>query len=153
MDTAGVTTAPAASSTSGLRMTFQAVKSRPPVTMLMAGMMGIDASLFEAAEVDGATSMQTFWHITIPLLKPMLVYTCINALIGGLQMYDLPQILTNGNGEPDRTTMTLIMYLNKHLFNQNYGMAGALSVMIFIITGALSLLVFRALNADRKKDK
>ena len=121
--------------------------------MLMAGMMGIDASLFEAAEVDGATSMQTFWHITIPLLKPMLVYTCINALIGGLQMYDLPQILTNGNGEPDRTTMTLIMYLNKHLFNQNYGMAGALSVMIFIITGALSLLVFRALNADRKKDK
>ena len=55
--------------------------------MLMAGMMGIDASLFEAAEVDGATSMQTFWHITIPLLKPMLVYTCINALIGGLHVH------------------------------------------------------------------
>lgn len=118
--------------------------------MLMAGMMGIDASLFEAAEVDGASSMQTFWNITIPLLKPMLIYTCITSLIGGLQMFDLPQILTNGQGGPDRTTMTLIMYLNNHLFNQNYGMAGALSVIIFLITGVLSFFVFRSLVKQRE---
>lgn len=118
--------------------------------MLMAGMMGIDGTLFEAAEVDGASSMQTFWSITIPLLKPMLIYTCITSLIGGLQMFDLPQILTNGQGGPDRTTMTLIMYLNSHLFNQNYGMAGALSVVIFLITGVLSFFVFRSLVQQRE---
>lgn len=119
--------------------------------MLMAGMMGIDSALFEAAEVDGASSMQVFWNITIPLLKPMLIYTCITSLIGGLQMFDLPQILTNGQGGPDRTTMTLIMFLNNHLFNQNYGMAGALAVIIFLITGVLSIFVFRSLVQQREK--
>ncbi len=117
--------------------------------ILMAGMMGIDPSLCEAAEVDGATSMQIFTHITMPLLRPIMVYTLITSLIGGLQMFDLPQILTNGLGQPDRTTMTLIMYLNNHLFNKNYGMAGALSVLIFIVTGALSIVVFKTLTSEK----
>ncbi len=111
--------------------------------LLMAGMMGIDTSLFEAAEVDGATSTEVFFKITLPLLKPILIYVMITSLIGGLQMFDVPQILTNGTGDPMRSTMTLIMYLNKHLFSKNYGMAGALSVVLFIITGALSLLVYK----------
>ena len=112
--------------------------------LLMAGMMGIDPSLFEAAEVDGATSTQVFWQITMPLLRPIMVYVLVTSLIGGLQMFDVPQILTNGTGQPTQTTMTLIMYLNKHLFSKNYGMAGALSVVMFIITGILSLIVFKA---------
>ena len=111
--------------------------------LLMAGMMGIDTSLFEAAEVDGATSTQVFFKITLPLLRPILIYVMITSLIGGLQMFDVPQILTNGTGDPTRSTMTLIMYLNKHLFSKNYGMGGALSVFLFIITGVLSLIVFR----------
>ena len=111
--------------------------------LLMAGMMGIDTSLFEAAEVDGATSTQVFFKITLPLLRPILIYVLITSLIGGLQMFDVPQILTNGTGEPMRSSMTLIMYLNKHLFSKNYGMAGALSVLMFIITAILCLLVFR----------
>ena len=111
--------------------------------LLMAGMMGIDTSLFEAAEVDGATSTQVFFKITLPLLRPILIYVLITSLIGGLQMFDVPQILTNGTGEPMRSSMTLIMYLNKHLYSKNYGMAGALSVLMFIITAILSLLVFR----------
>ncbi len=112
--------------------------------LLMAGMMGIDPSLFEAAEVDGATSTQVFWQITMPLLRPIMVYVLVTSLIGGLQMFDVPQILTNGSGQPTQTTMTLIMYLNKHLFSKNYGMGGALSVVMFIITGILSLIVFKA---------
>ena len=112
--------------------------------LLMAGMMGIDPSLFEAAEVDGAKSTQVFWQITMPLLRPIMVYVLVTSLIGGLQMFDVPQILTNGTGQPTQTTMTLIMYLNKHLFSKNYGMAGALSVVMFIITGILSLIVFKA---------
>ena len=117
--------------------------------LLMAGMMGIDTSLFEAAEVDGATSTQVFFKITLPLLRPILIYVMITSLIGGLQMFDVPQILTNGTGDPMRSTMTLIMYLNKHLFSKNYGMGGALSVILFIITGLLSLVVFKFSN---KKD-
>ena len=120
--------------------------------LLMAGMMGIDPSLYEAAEVDGATSSQIFKRITLPLLRPILIYVMITSLIGGMQMFDVPQILTNGTGDPMRSTMTLIMYLNKHLFSKNYGMGGALSVFLFVITGLLSLIVFRfnKSNDDRR---
>lgn len=118
--------------------------------LLMAGMMGIDTSLFEAAQVDGATSTQVFFRITLPLLRPILVYVMITSLIGGLQMFDVPQILTNGTGDPMRSTMTLIMYLNKHLFSKNYGMAGALSVLLFIVTGVLSMIVYKATNGNKE---
>ena len=111
--------------------------------LLLAGMLGIDTSLYEAAEVDGATSTQVFFRITLPLLRPILVYVLITSLIGGLQMFDVPQILTNGAGNPNRQVMTLIMYLNKHLYSKNYGMGGALSVTLFILTLILSLLVFQ----------
>ena len=63
-------------------------------------------------------------------------------------MFDVPQILTNGKGTPDRTTMTLIMYLNNHLFSKNYGMAGAVSVILFIIAAILCLVVYFTLNAE-----
>ena len=118
--------------------------------LLMAGMMGIDTSLFEAASVDGATSTQIFYKITLPLLKPILIYVMITSLIGGLQMFDVPQILTNATGDPMRSSMTLIMYLNKHLYSKNYGMGGALSVILFIITGILSLIVFKMSNSKEK---
>lgn len=114
--------------------------------LLMAGMMGIDTALFEAAEVDGATSTQVFFRVTLPLLRPILIYVMITSLIGGLQMFDVPQVLTNSTGDPMRSTMTLIMYLNKHLFSKNYGMAGALSVLMFLLTGVLSILVFKLTN-------
>ena len=119
--------------------------------LLMAGMLGIDTSLFEAAEVDGATSTQVFFKITLPLLRPILIYVIITSLIGGLQLFDVPQILTNGTGDPMRSTMTLIMYLNKHLFSKNYGMAGALSVVLFILTTILSLIVFKVTGNDKRK--
>lgn len=116
--------------------------------MLMAGIMGIDTSLFEAANVDGASSMQVFTKITMPLLKPIFIYVLITSLIGGIQMFDIPQILTNGLGSPNNTTMTLIMYLNKHLYSKNYGMSGALSVILFVVTGILSFVVFRINSRD-----
>ena len=119
--------------------------------LLMAGMMGIDTSLFEAAEVDGATSTQVFFRITLPLLRPILVYVLITSLIGGLQLFDVPQILTNGTGNPVRSTMTLIMFLNNHLYSKNYGMAGAVSLVLFIITGILSIVVFKLTGNDKRK--
>lgn len=118
--------------------------------LLMAGIMGIDVSLFEAAEVDGANAVQRFTKITLPLLKPILIYVVITSMIGGIQMFDVPQILTNGDGSPVQSTMTLIMYLNKHLYSKNYGLGGALSVFLFIITGILSLVVYSFMY--RKKE-
>ena len=117
--------------------------------LLMAGIMGIDQCLFEAANLDGANSVQVFFKVTRPLLMPVLVYTVITALIGGLQMFDVPQVLTNGAGTPNRSSTTLIMYLNNFLkTSKNYGMAGAVSVIIFIITGLLSILVFKSLTKE-----
>ena len=65
--------------------------------MLMSGIQGINESLFEAAEIDGANSTQTFWRITFPLLKTIMVYTLLTSMIGGLQMFDIPYMLHTGN--------------------------------------------------------
>ena len=118
--------------------------------ILMAGIMGIDTSQFEAAEVEGASSWQRFYRITLPLLKPILIYLIITSMIGGIQMFDVPQILTNGSGAPAESTKTLIMYLNQHLYSKNYGLGGALSVFLFIITAILSLIIYSVMY--RKKD-
>ena len=115
--------------------------------LLMAGIQGIDQSMFEAAEIDGAGSLQVFFRVTLPLLAPILIYTIITALIGGLQMFDVPQVLTNAKGTPDRTSMTMVMYLNNYLqTSKNYGMAGAVSVVLFIVSAALSFIVYGTLT-------
>lgn len=114
--------------------------------MLMAAIMGISMDVFEASDLDGCNNIQRFFYITLPMIRPILAYTLITSIIGGLQMFDVPQILTNGQGNPDRTSMTLIMFLNSHLKSKNYGMAGALSVYLFIISGILCFIVYRMTN-------
>ena len=116
--------------------------------MLMAAIMGVDPTLYEAAELDGCTPNQMFWKITIPLIRPILVYVMITSMIGGLQMFDVPQILTNGKGGPDRTSTTMIMYLNNHLFSKNYGMAGAVSVVLFLVCAVLCVVVYMSLTRE-----
>ena len=119
--------------------------------LLMAAVMGIDLSLFEAAEIDGCTPWQTFWRITMPLIRPILVYVLITSLIGGLQMFDVPQVLTNGKGNPDRCATTMIMYLNNHMFSKNYGLAGAVSTVLFLICAVLCVVVTKTLDPVEKK--
>ena len=123
--------------------------------LLMAAMMGINESVIEAAEIDGASSSQIFWKITLPLIRPILVYVMITSLIGGLQMFDVPQIITAGSGSPNNSCMTLIMYLNRLIGSgsKNYGMGGAVSVVIFILTGALSMIVFKTMVTRDDKPK
>ena len=116
--------------------------------MFMAAIMGISPDIFEASELDGCNSIQRFFSITLPLIRPILAYTLITSIIGGLQMFDVPQILTNGQGTPDRTSMTLIMFLNSHLKSKNYGMAGALSVYLFIVSGILCFFVYQMTTND-----
>ena len=116
--------------------------------MLMAAIMGISPEIFEAAELDGCGSAKRFFSITLPLIRPILAYTLITSIIGGLQMFDVPQILTNGQGSPDRTSMTLIMFLNNHLKSRNYGMAGARSVFLFVVSAILCFFVYRMTNGS-----
>lgn len=121
--------------------------------MLMAAIMGINPDIFEAAEIDGCNSRQRFFYITLPMIRPILAYTLITSIIGGLQMFDVPQILTNGQGAPDRTSTTLIMFLNNHLKSKNYGMAGALSVYLFIVSAILCWFVYKMTNNEVKATK
>ena len=116
--------------------------------LLMAGIQGIDEALFESARLDGSSSTQVFFNITMPLLMPIFIYVFITSMIGGIQMFDVPQVLTNGKGTPDNSSTTLIMYLNNFLgVSKNYGMAGAVSVLLFIITAILSSIVFKSINS------
>ena len=114
--------------------------------MLIAAINGISMEIFEACDLDGCNHIQRFFYITLPMIRPILAYTLITSIIGGLQMFDVPQILTNGQGNPDRTSMTLIMFLNNHLKSKNYGMSGALSVYLFIISAILCFIVYRMTN-------
>lgn len=115
--------------------------------VLMAGIQGIDESIFESARIDGANSWQIFKDMIMPLLKPIFVYCFITSLIGGLQMFDVPQILTNKAGTPDHTSTTIVMYLSECTSGKNYGEAGTISVILFMITGVLSLFVFKTTNS------
>ncbi|MDR0992029.1 MAG: sugar ABC transporter permease [Ruminococcus sp.] len=127
--------------------------------MLMAAINGIDTSLYESASIDGANANQTFWRITMPLIRPILLYVFITSLIGGIQMFDIPNILSKGLGTPNFSTYTLVMFLNAQLAgNRNYGDAGVTSIFLFIVGGLLSLAVFWSMRdkdaiADAKRRK
>ncbi len=122
--------------------------------MLMAAINGIDPSLYESAQIDGANPTQTFFKITLPLIRPILLYVLITSLIGGLQMYDVPQIITQDGLSCDRTSMTVVMYLQRYLsVSKNYGMAGALSVILFIVAAVLSMIIFTTVQEREPKKK
>ena len=89
-----------------------------------------------------------FWKITIPLIRPILVYVMITSMIGGLQMFDVPQVLTNGKGDPNGSTNTIIMYLNQHLYSKNYGTAGAISVLMFLLCAVLCVIIYFTLTQE-----
>ena len=121
--------------------------------LIMAAILGIDPSLYEAAEIDGASSNQAFWRITMPLIRPITAYVIITSMIGGLQMFDVPQVLTNATGSPDNTSTTMLMFLNNHMYSQNYGMAGAISTVLFLICAVLCLLVYRFMTGGGSAEK
>ena len=120
--------------------------------ILIAAITSINDSIYESAQLDGASSFQTYTQITLPLLRPMLLYTLVTSLIGGLQMYDIPQ---NLNMHPaviyfGTTTIasieTVLMYVNQQAFgmgsNKQVGIASAVSVLLFLVTTILSILIF-----------
>ncbi len=120
--------------------------------LLIAGISGISPSLYEAAYVDGANTRQMFFRITLPLLKPVMLYILVTSMIGGMQMFDIPYLLTNRRGDPDGSIMTTPVYIYIQAFTNanNYSYASAVSFGLFLLTLVLSLLVFFML---RDKDE
>lgn len=126
--------------------------------LLIAGVLGINPDLFEAARVDGASSRQIVRKITIPLLKPIILYVLVTSAIGGLQMYDIPALFNinnNGDALPDYASMTITMYIRKLGFiSADLGKAAAVSMVLFGVTLIISLLFFfimRDKNTDKPK--
>ena len=116
--------------------------------MLMAGVQGISRDYFEAAAIDGAGRWTIFGKITLPLLKPILLYVSITSLIGALQMLDLPFLMCMGTkGDPHGSTQTMVMYMYKFGFEAHQvGYASAIAYVLFLLVLIVSLIQFKVMN-------
>ncbi|MCQ2459520.1 MAG: sugar ABC transporter permease [Ruminococcus sp.] len=113
--------------------------------MLMSGIQGINPSLFEAASIDGATAGQVFRKITLPLLSPIMAYTLVTSMIGGLQMFDIPYLYHKDPNKISDNLKTVATYIYKYFHDQTapkMGFAGAASVILFIVTLVLGCIEF-----------
>ncbi|MDR2889585.1 MAG: sugar ABC transporter permease [Lachnospiraceae bacterium] len=115
--------------------------------IVMTGMASIDTQVYEAAMVDGASKRKTFFAITLPLIRPTLIYMTITSIIGGMQIFDVPATLTNGTGEPQKSILTTAMYIYIQAFrSHNLGYASAVSMGLFLMIALLSMVSFRLLR-------
>ncbi|AEV28098.1 permease component of ABC-type sugar transporter [Sphaerochaeta pleomorpha str. Grapes] len=110
--------------------------------VLIAGVLGINPTLFEAAEIDGASATQIFFRITLPRLKTIVIYTLITSMIGGLQMFDIPKLFLLGG--PDNATLTTSVFIYNQAFSGSYlyNRAAAASLLMFLIIVVLSSIIF-----------
>jgi lactose/L-arabinose transport system permease protein len=110
----------------------------------LAGMQNIESNVYEAALIDGANSWQTFWRITVPILRPVIIMTVIMSINGTLQLFDESVNLTNGG--PANSTITMSHYIYNNSFGQgvaNFGYATALSFLVFIMVAILAYINLR----------
>lgn len=110
--------------------------------VLISGVLGMNPELFEASEIDGATSKQAFFYVTLPNLRTILLYTLVTSLIGGLQMFDIPRLFNNGG--PDNATLTTSLFIYNQAFSGSYmyNRAAAASMIMFVIIAVLSAFIF-----------
>ncbi|MEJ2564163.1 MAG: sugar ABC transporter permease [Anaerolineales bacterium] len=128
--------------------------------IIMAGIAAIPVHLYEAAMVDGATGTQMFRRITMPLLKPILTYVFVTSLVGGMQMFDIPFLLTDQRGGPSSSIMTnnILMYMKFSSSKGHIGAASSVGVLVFIMTTVVALGIFyfmreRKLPSARKRQE
>lgn len=116
----------------------------PTIVIVMAGMTSIPVQLYEAAMVDGASTSQMFWRITVPLLKPILIYIFVTSMVGGMQMFDIPYLLTDGRGAPGGSIMTnnILMYLKFASSRGHVAAASSVGVLVFLMTSICALGIF-----------
>ena len=115
------------------------------VVLYLAALQTIPRDLYEAATMDGAGRWQQFWHITLPNLKPMIFFGVTLSVIGGLQLFEEPFILTGGRGGADQAGMTSAVYLYRMAFDFNdFGGASAMSWLLFAVVAVLTWMTNRA---------
>jgi multiple sugar transport system permease protein len=117
-------------------------------TMLLylAALQGVPAQLYDAAEIDGASLWQRLRHITLPQLRPIMLILLVLQIIGTMQVFTEPFVMTDGG--PVNATLTLMLLLYRYAFTfQNFGAAGALGLMLFVVLAAFSLLYLRLTRA------
>ena len=121
--------------------------------MLMAGVQGINKDYYEAASIDGAGRWTIFGKITLPLLKPIMLYVAITSLIGGLQLFDIPYLMTLGQQKQARAVNTPVMHLYNMTFkNRQIGYAGAIAFILFFIICICSVVVYFMMYAKKEED-
>ena len=110
--------------------------------ILISGVLGINPQIFEAAEIDGASNTQTFFRITLPNLRTILLYVLITSMIGGLNMFDIPKVMLDGG--PDSATLTVSVFIYNQAFSGSYlyARASAASMLLFVVIAVLSFGVF-----------
>lgn len=110
--------------------------------ILTSGVLGINPEIYEAAEIDGTNGIQTFFYITLPNLKTILLYVLITSMIGGLNMYDIPKLFMQGG--PDNSTLTTSVFIYNQAFSGSYmyNRAAAASMIMFVIIAVFSALLF-----------
>lgn len=118
--------------------------------IFLAGLQSVPADLYEAARVDGASGWQVLTRITIPLMLPTIAFSVITATIGGIQVFDEPFVLTNGNGGTDNAGLTLGMYLYNAAFkNFQFGLGSAVSYYVFILVAGFTVIYNALIKRSR----
>lgn len=119
---------------------------------LMAGVQGISKDYFEAAKVDGANRIQMFSRITLPLLRPIMLYVTITSLIGGMQIFELPQLLTDGIGAPGNSLLTMVLMLyNQYFKYKNMAYASTVAYGLFFVTMFFTITYYLIVYGKRDK--
>lgn len=119
-----------------------------PIVLYIAALGNVDTSLIEAAEVDGATKLQTFWQIKWPSIMPTTLYILVITTINSFQCYALIQLLTSGG--PNHSTETIMYYIYYEAFKLNrYGYGNAMGVFLAIIIAIFSALQFKVTNSGK----
>jgi len=120
--------------------------------VFLAGLQGIPDELVEAARIDGANTLQTFRHVTIPLMTPVIFFVLVNGLIGSFQQFVVPQLLAVIGGSsaggfarvPPRSVYLSMVHINRQIFSfQRFGYGTALLWLLFIVVATLTIVVFR----------
>lgn len=115
----------------------------------LAAMQNIDRSIYEAARIDGVPAWARFWYITVPMLKPVILFTTVISTIGTLQLFDEPNLITQGGPSDATLTLSLYIYNLSFRFMPSFGYAATVSYVIVVLVGILSLLQFLAAR-DRR---
>jgi multiple sugar transport system permease protein len=117
------------------------------LVIFIAALQGIPHEIRDAARVDGANAWHEFWQITLPLLKPTLLFVCVLTMLSSFQVFVIFQVMTNGGPSNQTTPLVMSIYLNAFKY-QNMGWAAAISMVLFVIIMAVTAIQYRLLRTD-----